>query len=111
RMPELIKLLPNCTLRVSNLRTMDLIERVRDGRLDFAIVRADAVPESLRKRACHKLTRAGYVLATPMPLARAARLPEKPKPADLARLPLALQASGGNFHLLVQRAFAESGTR
>lgn len=39
--------LGNATLRLSSQRSRDLVEHVRDGLLDFAIVREDAIPEGL----------------------------------------------------------------
>lgn len=37
------------TLRLTSQRSRDLVEQIRDGRLDFAVVREDAIPESLPK--------------------------------------------------------------
>ena len=39
--------LGNSTLRLSPQRSQDLIEHIRDGRLDFAVVREDAIAEAL----------------------------------------------------------------
>ncbi len=39
--------LGNSSLRLSSFRSHDLVQHIREGRLDFAIVREDAIPESL----------------------------------------------------------------
>lgn len=106
RMPELLKQFPNARLHLETWRSAELVSRVRDGRLDFALVRDNAVPEDQLRL---KLARARYLLAVPVALARQGKLPERPRLEDVARLPLALQVAGGTFHHMVTEALLESG--
>ena len=83
--------LGGASVRLEPHRTADLVDRVRDGRLDFAVVRYDALPDSA---ASLPLTELKFVLCVPDGLCgNSVRLP-----GDLAGRPLALPAAGGSFH-------------
>jgi len=59
RLGELPKVLGHVTLELEQMRTLDVVRAVDDGRLDFGIVRDDALkPE----RKCWKLGKVGYSL-------------------------------------------------
>ena len=46
------KALGNASVKLEMMRSKGLIEAVRDGRLDFAIVREDAISDASRKPSC-----------------------------------------------------------
>ena len=57
----------NVTLEMEQMRSLDVVRAVADGRLDFGIVREDALPE---KRKHWKLGQVGYSLFVPKALAK-----------------------------------------
>lgn len=105
-MASLLKLFPNARLQLETCRSQELVNRVRDGSLDFALVRDDAVPEGAPRL---PVARSRYLLAVPVKLARQTALPVKPRLADLVRLPLALQTAGGSFHRMVVAGLEAAG--
>ena len=94
--------LGGATLRLEGHRTLDLVERVRNGRLDFAVIRADALPEGAPSL---PLAEVKFALCVPDGL-----LGKPPRlPSDLAELPLALPVPGGSFHKTLQGYFESAG--
>lgn len=100
--PKLTNALPGAVWRLEGLRSRDLVERIRDGRLDFALVRQDAVPTGQPMK---KLGSLRYIAALPRAMARAHAGKDKLTLADLARLPLAVPTTEGQFHEALTAAF------
>ena len=59
RITEAHKTLGNALIEVEQLRTLDIMRAVADGRLDFGIVRDDALPKGLKR---WKLGQVGYAV-------------------------------------------------
>jgi DNA-binding transcriptional LysR family regulator len=59
RVAEAHKALGNALIEIEQMRTLDIVRAVADGRLDFGIVRDDAVPKSLKR---WKLGQVGYAV-------------------------------------------------
>ncbi len=59
RIAEAYKALGNALIEVEQMRTLDIVRAVADGRLDFGIVRDDALPKGLKR---WKLGQVGYAL-------------------------------------------------
>jgi DNA-binding transcriptional LysR family regulator len=92
RLAELQKNLPKINLRLQNLRTVEIINRLQELSLDFALVRREALTEPL---ASVPLGRMEYALFCPKSLLTGdtrAKLPQL-----LGKLPLAMQSGDGAF--------------
>lgn len=75
-----------------NLRTKDIIQQLHEGRVDFAVVRRDAVPEAVE---CRPLGTMRFCALIPKQLLARG---EKVKLQDLfARFPMAAQNTDGQF--------------
>lgn len=59
RIAEAHKALGNALIEVEQMRTLDIVRAIADGRLDFGIVRDDALPKGLKR---WKLGQVGYAL-------------------------------------------------
>ena len=101
---EIAGLLGNATLRVEAHRTLPLIDGVREGRLDFVIVREDAVPVSLPSATVAR--KVDFLLCVPGALVRRHGPACLTQPRGWAALPLAAPTTGGQFHEALKRAFA-----
>ena len=105
--PRLAAALGGAVVRFEGARSRDLVEGVREGRLDFAIVRNDALPATAPRR---KLVRLGFLLCVP-----AALLAKGGRPARLAdpklwqSLPFAAAKGGGQLDTRIRQAMAEAG--
>ena len=94
---KLSDVMEGAALRLETLKSMELIEKIRDGRLDFAVVRKSAVPKNLPAL---KIVEVGYLLCLPQPmLVKGTSVPE-----ILKTCPLALPA-GGCFKQILQDVF------
>ncbi len=101
RMKEIGAGLPDTRFRLLGVRTADVVEGLTEQRIDFGILRADALIAGLRSARLHAL---GYALFVPRALAgnlRAANLKER-----LAALPIATSA-GGQFRERLEVAAAK----
>jgi DNA-binding transcriptional LysR family regulator len=91
-------ILGNSALRLSSQRSRELVESIRDGQLDFAIVRDDAISEELRlksslplrKRVAFSLCASGKLLGT-KPISALS------DPAEWRSLPFAANGGGGQL--------------
>lgn len=99
--------LGEATLRVESHRTLPLIEAVREGRLDFAIVREDAVPASLPRASVAKMV--NFLLCVPGELVRKRGPAVLTQPRAWAALPLVVPTTGGQFHDALETAFRANG--
>jgi DNA-binding transcriptional LysR family regulator len=59
RLGEISKVLGNALVELEQMRSADVVRAVADGRLDFGIVREDAVPKEIKR---WKLVEVGYAL-------------------------------------------------
>jgi|GEM_PF-1427827 len=90
--------LSDAALRLSSQRSSELVESIRDGQLDFAIVREDAISEELRLKSSLSLRmRVAFSLCASRKL-----LGSKPKstladPAVWRSLPFAANSGGGQL--------------
>jgi DNA-binding transcriptional LysR family regulator len=84
---------PSC-MQFTSMRSRQVVEAVRDGRLDFGVVREDAIPEGLPRREIVQLTfhlcnHAHFVAGLPRS--------QWDKPATWAKMPFAANAGGGQL--------------
>lgn len=105
QLKEIAKLLGMAKLKVETHRSLSLIEAVREGRLDFAVVRENAIPEGLPRKV---LTKNDYVLCIPKGLRGKLDPRTATNAAIWSKLPLALPTTGGHFHEQLQRVCAEA---
>ncbi len=90
RLDAISKSLGNAMVELVQLRTLDVVRAVADGRLDFGIVREDAVPAETQ---CWRLGSVGYALfAANAHWKRSAKVEEVIRKAPVADL-----LSGGQF--------------
>lgn len=90
-LPEVLSAADRFTLEFRNYRTDDVVDRIKTGRLDIGIIRADAVQDAF---AALPFVSLEYALVVPRSL-----LPEKSAAGirHLGRLPVAVLASEGQF--------------
>lgn len=93
------RLFPRHTVRLEDLRTGDVVARLSDMRIDLGLIRDSALVPPLKSK---RVLRLAYSLFVPRE-----RLP-RGKPAEwhtlLEAMPLALQATGGQFHRTLEEA-------
>ena len=92
RLADLQKNLPKINLRLQNLRTVEMINRLQELSLDFALVRRDALSEPLASVPLGKME---YALFCPRNLIKG---DERPNLRQLvSKIPLAMQSGDGAF--------------
>jgi DNA-binding transcriptional LysR family regulator len=94
-------------LRFDGGRSRELVESVREGRLDFAVVREDALPASAPRR---RLVKLGFLLCVPpglLPKGKEAK--DLSDPALWRSLPFAAASGGGQLDNAIRRAMADAG--
>lgn len=103
---RLLSLWPDSSWKLENHRSADLVSRVADGRLDFAIVRSDALSPG---QPAIKLAVQSYIAAVPHD--RATLFPEQTRLTlkQLSTLRLALPTERGQMHDAVEAAFERAG--
>ena len=105
--PRLAKALGGAVVRFQAARSRDLVEGVREGRLDFAIVRDDALPATAPRR---KLVRLGFLLCVPEVLLSKNKTPVRLADPMLWRtLPFAAAKGGGQMDTRIRQVMAEAG--
>ena len=97
------------TLRVESHRTLPLIEAIREGRLDFAIVREDAVPPTLPQLSVAR--KVDFLLCVPGAMVRQHGPAALTQARMWASLPLVVPTTGGQFHEALERAFEAEGVK
>ena len=99
--------LGHATLRLETQRSSGLVERVKDGRIDFAIVREDAIREGLPRLPVLRQT---FYLCVPRRLLRrgapAAAIDD---PKLWQTLPFTAGRDGGQFDLVLRQAIRDAG--
>lgn len=92
RVGALAETTPGTRFATTNLRTNDIVQQLADGRVDFGIIRRDALVTGLKSAS---LGMWHYTLAAPVALIGKKA---KPTPAEvLSTLPLAAQTTDGQF--------------
>lgn len=99
------KALGGSTLRLESMRSSDLVEAVREGRLDFAIVREDAIPEAQPRL---PLMMMRFCLCVPVRLLPGGKS-ARHRPEVWKKLPFASAKTGGQFDEVLRKAMADSG--
>ncbi len=91
-MPKLMALqnIGNVTLELEQMRSLDVVRAVADGRLDFGIVREDALPAESNR---WKFGQVGYALFVPKALAKK----QKSLQGIIATIPIVDLLPGGQF--------------
>ncbi len=101
--------LAGAVVRLEALRSRSLIESVREGRIDFAIVREDAIP-STAKKATRSLMKLTFHLCIPKRLLKRGMPPaDLTKPALWQTLPFTAGKDGGQLDTTIRDAMRESG--
>ena len=99
--------LGHATFRLETQRSSGLVERVKDGRIDFAIVREDAIPDHLPRLL---LLRQSFYLCVPRRLLKrgtpAAGIDD---PRLWQTLPFTAGRDGGQFDLVLRQAIRDAG--
>lgn len=103
---ELANHLSGARVRVETHRSASAVNAVRDGKLDFAIVREDAVPAGLPRAELGKVT---FMLCVPKALSDKQCSEAGTSKVTWSSLPLAALTTGGQFHGALQQAYAEAG--
>jgi DNA-binding transcriptional LysR family regulator len=93
---------PTVTVNLRNLRTAEIVEGIRDMRLDFGIVRGDAGVDAVQRR---KLGRLEYALFVPEQLARQQKSDDPAK--ILTKVPLASLNLAGELARLFAAAIGK----
>ncbi|MDI1342894.1 MAG: substrate-binding domain-containing protein, partial [Pseudolabrys sp.] len=106
RLGAMLKSLPDVRFATLNLRTYEIIQQVADSRIDFGLVRQNAVIAGMKSASLGALS---YVAVVPKELVARKRPPSFS--AVLQEFPLALQTTDGQFtNQLREIALAAGGT-
>ncbi|QIF03794.1 LysR family transcriptional regulator [Roseimicrobium sp. ORNL1] len=100
---EIVGHLDGAKLRVEAHRSMHLVEAIREGRLDFAIVRQDAVSASLPQASVAK--KVDFYLCVPGKMVREHGTALLSQPRAWSTLPLVVPTTGGQFHETLAQSF------
>ena len=103
--PGIRRLLGNATLQLSSRRSGELIEDVRDGKLDFAVVRDDAIPKGLPSV---PLVVVKFILCASRKLLGNKPATALDDPALWKKLPFAANAGGGQLDRTFRQAMVDA---
>lgn len=106
-LPRLAELLGGATLLIQPMRSRSLVEAVSEGRVDFAILRGDAVPTA---KSVLPLVKLGFVICIPerlIPPGMSDR--QASHPTFWRTLPFAAGRDGGQLDLTIRAAMADAG--
>jgi len=108
-LPELAEALGGAQLQTASYRSHALVEAVREGSVDLAVVRRDAIAEP-SKRNCLPLVKVTFQLCVPKQLLpRGTGVAELSDPGLWARLPFASGRDGGQLDKAIREAMAKAG--
>jgi DNA-binding transcriptional LysR family regulator len=93
RIGALLESTPGVRFATANLRTNDIVQQLGDGRVDFGVIRKDALVAGLKSADLGTLT---YCVVVPKRLAGRGKLALR---EVLSRIPLAAQKADGQFTL------------
>jgi DNA-binding transcriptional LysR family regulator len=109
RLPALADSLGGAQLLTESHRSRALVEAVREGRVDFAVVRRDAITDPSKKN-CRPLLKLSFHICIPCRL-----LPKGTAAADLAdagrwsKVPFAAGRNGGSLDRSIREAMEKAG--
>jgi len=109
RLPALAEALGGAQLQTESHRSSALVEAVREGRVDFAVVRRDAIADPSKKN-CLPLLKLSFHLCIPRRL-----LPKATEASDLAdtglwsKVPFAAGRDGGQLDRTIREAMEKAG--
>lgn len=95
---------PSVRFATANLRTREIVQQLHDGRIDFGVLRRDAVPKDLKVKALGPWS---FVLVVPKALHRKRTAPTLTE--ALASLPFVAQKSDGQFMRRLQEIACSAG--
>jgi DNA-binding transcriptional LysR family regulator len=109
RLPALAEALGGAQLHTASYRSHALVEAVREGSVDFAVVRRDAIAEPSRRN-CLPLVKVTFHLCVPRRLLPEGKgLDDLSDPGLWARLPFASGRDGGQLDGAIREAMAKAG--
>ena len=109
RLPDLAKALEGALLRTESHRSRALVEAVQEGRVDFAVVRRDAIADPSKKN-CQPLVKLSFHLCIPYRLLPKGKNTGDPgDPALWSKLPFAAGRDGGQLDRAIREAMERVG--
>jgi DNA-binding transcriptional LysR family regulator len=109
RLPALSAALGGALLRTGSCRSRPLVEAVREGRIDLAVVRRDALADASNKN-CRPLVKLSFHLCVPEALLpRGARAADLSDPGLWPQIPFAAGRDGGQLDAAIREAMAKAG--
>jgi len=100
------KVLGNAALNLKSMRSRELVEAVRDGTVDFAVIREDALSEEQRAKTSLRLTSMSFHLCAARHLARTSTKLGLTSPQDWGNLPWAILTGGGQLDTKIRGILA-----
>jgi DNA-binding transcriptional LysR family regulator len=92
RLGELLKTLPDVRFTTLNLRTNEIVQQISDARVDFGLIRKNAIASGMKSAALGTLA---YVAVVPVALVSRKGIPTFSQ--VLSKFPLAMQTTDGQF--------------
>lgn len=109
RLPALAEALGGARICTESHRSRALVESVREGRVDFAVVRRDAIAEPSRKN-CLSLLKLTFHLCIPRRLLpKGTSAADPTDPSLWAKLPFAAGRDGGQLDRAIREAMEKAG--
>jgi len=109
RLPALAEALGGALLRTESLRSRALVEAVQEGRVDFAVVRRDAISDPSKKN-CHPLLKLSFHLCVPRRLvSKGTEVSDLAKTEVWSRVPFAAGRDGGQLDQTVRKTMEKIG--
>ncbi|WP_395752137.1 LysR family transcriptional regulator [Prosthecobacter sp.] len=102
-------ILSGSSLRLDVLRSRDLVEAVRDGGVDFAVVREDALSEEQRLKTSIPVVSMTFLLCVSATLLGTRSRAWLQQPHNWDQVPFASISGGGQLDQKVRQALTESG--
>jgi DNA-binding transcriptional LysR family regulator len=101
--------LDQSTVSLEAMRSHAIVEAVRDGRLDFGIVREDAIPDSLRSCAISLVKLSFHLCIPKKQIQRGTPAADLNKPSLWQTLPFTAGHDGGQLDTTIREAMRDAG--
>lgn len=98
RLGSMLKRMQDVRFTTLNLRTDEIVQQITEARIDFGLIRRDALPPGMKYASLGTLS---YVAVIPKVLFSNKRMPEFAE--MFTKLPLAMQVTDGQFSRLLNR--------
>jgi DNA-binding transcriptional LysR family regulator len=108
-LPALSQLLGDAVLRTEMQRSKSLVESVREGRVDLAVLRHDAIPNASKANTLKLITLTFHLCVPRRLLKRGTRAEDLADTLLWAGLPFAAGRDGGQMDLAVREGMAAAG--